>query len=143
MPPNFLPARFSGRQATRKEGYARAVRSPLIPPRPKKEAKRWLKALRAGDAEARKRLLAASLCAPADPGLPLTCKPALAREPWPAGLGGPLRSALEELALAATALAGRNGSRSSCLGMGKATGSPAMDPDAWAGDPSRQPLHQQ
>ena len=35
----------------------------------RKDAKRWLKALRAGDAEARARLLAAWLKAPAEPGL--------------------------------------------------------------------------
>src|SRR5260221_252688 len=35
----------------------------------KKEAKRWLKALQAGDAEARRRLLAATPVAPAKPGL--------------------------------------------------------------------------
>ena len=35
----------------------------------KKEAKRWLRALQAGDAVARRRLLAATPAAPAEPGL--------------------------------------------------------------------------
>jgi ankyrin repeat protein len=64
----------------------------------KKEAKRWLKALRAGDAEARRRLLAATPAAPANPGL-RDVQLALAREyglpSWAA-----LRQALDDLALA-------------------------------------------
>ncbi len=64
----------------------------------KKEAKRWLKALRAGDAEARKRLLAATPAAPADPGL-RDVQLALAREHGLPGWAA-LRTALDELALA-------------------------------------------
>jgi hypothetical protein len=45
----------------------------------KKEAKRWLKALRAGDAQARRRLIAATPAAPANPGL-RDVQLALARE---------------------------------------------------------------
>jgi ankyrin repeat protein len=64
----------------------------------KKEAKRWLKALRSGDDEARRRLLAATPAASADPGL-RDVQLALAREHglpgWPA-----LREALEDMALA-------------------------------------------
>lgn len=64
----------------------------------KKEAKRWLKALRAGDAQARRRLLAATPDAPAAPGL-RDIQLALARE---YGLPGweALRLALDELAMA-------------------------------------------
>jgi hypothetical protein len=64
----------------------------------KKEAKRWLKALRDGDAEARARLLAATPAAPADPGL-RGIQLALAREH---GFPGwtELKHALEALALA-------------------------------------------
>jgi ankyrin repeat protein len=64
----------------------------------KKEAKRWLKALRAGDAQARRRLIAATPAAPANPGL-RDVQLALAR-----GYGFPgwtaLRQALDDLALA-------------------------------------------
>src|SRR5215813_3460894 len=62
----------------------------------KKEAKRWLKALRAGDAEARRRLIAATPTAPANPGL-RDVQLALAREH---GLLGwvALRAALDDLA---------------------------------------------
>jgi len=62
----------------------------------KKEAKRWLKALRAGDAEARRRLIAATPAAPANPGL-RDVQLALAREH---GLLGwvALRAALDDLA---------------------------------------------
>src|SRR5579871_1982858 len=64
----------------------------------KKEAKRWLKAVRAGDADARTRLVAVLLTAPADPGL-RDVQLAVAREygfpGWTA-----LRQALDELALA-------------------------------------------
>jgi hypothetical protein len=45
----------------------------------KKEAKRWLKALQAGDGNARRRLLAATPLAPAEPGL-RDVQLALARE---------------------------------------------------------------
>ena len=64
----------------------------------KKEAKRWLKALRAGDARARERLLAATSAAPATPAL-RDVQLALAREH---GLPGwvALREALDDLALA-------------------------------------------
>jgi uncharacterized protein len=64
----------------------------------KKEAKRWLKALRAGDAAARQRLVAATPGAPAAPGL-RDVQLALAREH---GLDGwtALRRALDDLALA-------------------------------------------
>src|SRR5438034_11557598 len=64
----------------------------------KKEAKRWLKALRAGDAEARRRLDSVDPRAPATPAL-RDVQHALAREhgmeSWTA-----VRSALEDLALA-------------------------------------------
>ena len=64
----------------------------------KKEAKRWLKALRAGDAQARRRLIAATSTVPANPGL-RDVQLALAREygfrGWTA-----LRRALDDLALA-------------------------------------------
>jgi ankyrin repeat protein len=64
----------------------------------KKEAKRWLKALRAGDAQARRRLIAATPAVPVDPGL-RDVQLALARE---YGLPGwsALRQALDDLALA-------------------------------------------
>jgi hypothetical protein len=63
----------------------------------RKEAKRWLKTLRTGDAGARSRLLAATPHAPADPGL-RDAQLALARE---YGLPGrtALRQALDDLAL--------------------------------------------
>ena len=63
----------------------------------KKEAKRWLKALKMGDASARHRLLAVTPTAPADPGL-RDVQFALARE---YGLSGwvALRQAIEDLAL--------------------------------------------
>ena len=61
----------------------------------KKEAERWLKALQAGDADARRRLLAATPAPPAEPGL-RDVQLALAREHglpgWPA-----LRQALEDV----------------------------------------------
>ena len=64
----------------------------------RKEARRWLKALREGDAAARRRLRAATPTAPADPGL-RDVQLALAREysfpGWTA-----LRRALDDLALA-------------------------------------------
>jgi ankyrin repeat protein len=64
----------------------------------KKEAKRWLKALRAGDAQARRRLIAATPAAPAAPSL-RDVQLALARE---YGLPGwtALRQALDDLVLA-------------------------------------------
>lgn len=64
----------------------------------KKEAKRWLKALRAGDADAKRRLLAATPAAPAVPGL-RDIQLALAREH---GLPGwdALREALDDMAMA-------------------------------------------
>jgi hypothetical protein len=60
----------------------------------RKEAKRWLKALQAGDADARRRLLAATPAAPTEPGL-RDVQLALAREH---GLPGwtALRQALED-----------------------------------------------
>ena len=63
----------------------------------KKEAKRWLKALQAGEVSARDRLLAVTPTAPADPGL-RDVQFALARE---YGLPGwaALRQAIEDLAL--------------------------------------------
>jgi ankyrin repeat protein len=63
----------------------------------KKEAKRWLKALRAGDAEARRRLVAVTPAAPANPSL-RDVQLALAREH---GLPGwaVLRAALDDLAM--------------------------------------------
>src|SRR5262245_26936795 len=71
----------------------------------KKEARRWLKALRSGDAEARRRLIAATPTAPADPGL-RDVQLALARE---YGLPGwvALRMALDDLALARRSVAER------------------------------------
>jgi ankyrin repeat protein len=64
----------------------------------KKDAKRWLKALRAGDASAKQRLLAATPDAPAEPGL-RDVQFALAREYGLAGWAA-LRQALDDLALA-------------------------------------------
>lgn len=64
----------------------------------KKEAKRWLKALRAGDAQARQRLLSATPAAPAAPGL-RDVQLALAREHGLPGWSA-LREALEDMALA-------------------------------------------
>jgi ankyrin repeat protein len=64
----------------------------------KKEAKRWLRALRAGDAQARQRLLAATRTAPAVPNL-RDVQLALAREHGLSGWGA-LRQALDDLALA-------------------------------------------
>ena len=63
----------------------------------RKEAKRWLKALRAGDAAARRRLVAANPAAPDNPGL-RDVQLALAREHGLAGWAA-LRQALEDLAL--------------------------------------------
>ena len=64
----------------------------------RREAKRWLKALRTGDADSRRRLLAVLSAVPADPGL-RDVQLALAREygfpGWTA-----LRQALDDLALA-------------------------------------------
>jgi uncharacterized protein len=64
----------------------------------KKEAKRWLKALRAGDAQARRRLVAVTPGAPANPSL-RDVQLALARE---YGLPGwaALRTALDDLVMA-------------------------------------------
>jgi len=64
----------------------------------KKEAKRWLKALRAGDVEARRRLVAVTPAAPPNPSL-RDVQLALAREH---GLPGwtALRAALDDLAIA-------------------------------------------
>lgn len=64
----------------------------------KKEAKRWLKALRAGDAQARRRLIAATPAAPADPGL-RDVQLALAREHGLPGWAA-LRQELDDLAVA-------------------------------------------
>lgn len=64
----------------------------------KKEAKRWLRALRDGDAEARRRLIAATPDAPIEPGLRDVHR-ALAREYGFAGWQA-LREALDDLALA-------------------------------------------
>jgi ankyrin repeat protein len=71
----------------------------------KKEAKRWLKALRAGEAEAKRRLDAATPGAPAEPAL-RDVQLALARE---YGLDGwsALREALDDLLLARRSLAER------------------------------------
>lgn len=63
----------------------------------KKEAKRWLKALRAGEADARRRLLAATPDAPDEPAL-RDVQFALAREHGLEGWAA-LRQALEDLAL--------------------------------------------
>jgi uncharacterized protein len=64
----------------------------------KKEAKRWLNALRAGDTQARRRLIAATPTAPANPGL-RDVQLALAREyGFPGWIA--LRRALDDLALA-------------------------------------------
>jgi uncharacterized protein len=64
----------------------------------RREAKRWLKALKAGEADSRRRFLAVLSSAPADPGL-RDVQLALAREygfpGWTA-----LRRALDDLALA-------------------------------------------
>src|SRR5262245_49993555 len=52
----LLPACFSGRQAIRKEGYmSRQLSSGSSLETLRKEAKRWLKAIRAGDARAMER----------------------------------------------------------------------------------------
>lgn len=71
----------------------------------KKEAKRWLKALRAGDALARSRLVAITPAAPANPSL-RDVQLALAREH---GLNGwaALRTALDDLAMARRSVAER------------------------------------
>lgn len=71
----------------------------------KKEAKRWLKALRAGDVEAKRRLVAAMPGAPAQPAL-RDVQLALAREYGLAGWSA-LRDALDDLALARRSLAER------------------------------------
>jgi hypothetical protein len=64
----------------------------------RKDAKRWLRALRAGDAGARRRLLATLSSAPAEPGL-RDVQLALAREYGFRGWSA-LRQALDDLALA-------------------------------------------
>ena len=64
----------------------------------KKEAKRWLKALRAGDAEARRRLVAVTPAAPANPSL-RDVQLALAREHDLPGWAA-LRAELDDLAMA-------------------------------------------
>lgn len=64
----------------------------------RKEAKRWLKALRAGDAEARRRLVAITPAAPADPGL-RDVQLALAREHGLPGWAA-LKTALDDLSMA-------------------------------------------
>ena len=64
----------------------------------KKEAKRWLKALRAGDAEARRRLVAITPAAPANPSL-RDVQLALAREHGLPGWAA-LRAALDDLTMA-------------------------------------------
>ncbi len=64
----------------------------------KKEAKRWLKALRAGDAEARRRLVAVAPAAPANPSL-RDVQLALAREHDLPGWAA-LRAELDDLAMA-------------------------------------------
>jgi ankyrin repeat protein len=69
------------------------------------EAKRWRNALRAGDADARRRLLAVLPGPPADPGL-RDVQLALAREYGFAGWTA-LRQALDDLALARRSLAER------------------------------------
>jgi ankyrin repeat protein len=73
----------------------------------KKEAKRWLKALRAGDARARERWHAVMGAAPAHPGL-REIQLALARELGFAGWTA-LRQALDDLALARQSQAERAG----------------------------------
>ena len=64
----------------------------------KKEAKRWAKALRAGDAEARRRLIAVTPAAPSNPSL-RDVQLALAREHGLSGWAA-LRAALDDLAMA-------------------------------------------
>src|SRR5262245_4027965 len=64
----------------------------------KKEAKRWLKALRAGEQEARLPLVAVTPVAPADPRL-RDVQLALAREHGLPGWAA-LRAALDDLAMA-------------------------------------------
>ena len=64
----------------------------------KKEAKRWLKALRAGDAASRRRLVAVTPAAPADPSL-RDVQLALAREHGLPGWAA-LRAELDDLAMA-------------------------------------------
>jgi ankyrin repeat protein len=71
----------------------------------KKEAKRWLKALRAGDAQARSRLVAITPAAPANPSL-RDVQFALAREHGLPGWAA-LRAALDDLALARRSVAER------------------------------------
>jgi ankyrin repeat protein len=71
----------------------------------KKEAKRWLKALEAGDVEAKRRLVAATPGAPAEPAL-RDVQLALAREYGFDGWSA-LRDALDGLALARRSLAER------------------------------------
>src|SRR5262249_3623787 len=64
----------------------------------RKEAKRWLKSLRVGDPEARRRLVAATPAAPAQPRL-RDVQLALAREHGLPGWAA-LRAALDDLAMA-------------------------------------------
>ncbi|HEV7632769.1 MAG TPA: ankyrin repeat domain-containing protein [Steroidobacteraceae bacterium] len=71
----------------------------------RKEAKRWLRALRAGDPRARQRLLAATPTAPAEPGL-RDVQLALAREYALPGWAS-LRQVMGELALARRSMAER------------------------------------
>jgi hypothetical protein len=73
----------------------------------KKEAKRWLKALRAGDAQARSRLVAATPTAPANPRL-RDVQLALAREHGLPGWAA-IRAALDDLAMARRSVAERVG----------------------------------
>jgi hypothetical protein len=70
---------LSGLQALWEEGMPRLITSNTSLDNLKKEAKRWLKALRAGDADARARLRAALPDAPAEPAL-RDVQHALARE---------------------------------------------------------------
>lgn len=71
----------------------------------KKEAKRWLKALRAGDEQARQRLVAATPAATGNPSL-RDVQLALAREHGLPGWAA-LRTALDDLAIARHSIAGR------------------------------------
>jgi hypothetical protein len=97
----------------------------------RKEAKRWLKALRAGDAGARSRLLAATPHAPADPGL---------RDVQLAVARGASTGARRSCAGAALARRTRRSDPAVCELAGRSDHRSAY-PRTVAGDQHRQPLH--
>src|SRR5215472_12127168 len=96
--PSSGPVSADARRTERRSPMSRSLTPDSSLENVRKDAKRWLKALRAGDADARRRLLAVLSGAPADPGL-RDVQLALAREygfpGWTA-----LRHALDDLTLA-------------------------------------------